>query len=212
MQPPKNFTLQLQISLGLAGVVTLLSLAPSLASESRAFEMAQVPQPTLNQLQEAESHNDRGVELANQGQYQAATTAFNQAIAIYPQYEKAYSNLGIALGSQGKLTEAIAAFNQAIAINPENWETYNNLGIALGIQGEFPSAIAAFEQAIQRNPNEAVSYRNLGIAYVKQRELPNAIATLEKAKELYQAQNQLAEVEQIDQVLSRLREALRAVQ
>ncbi|MDI9638085.1 tetratricopeptide repeat protein [Oscillatoria amoena NRMC-F 0135] len=210
MHPHKNFTLQVQLGLGVAGVLTLMSLTPSLTLRSVAFEPSQIQQPTLNQLQQAEALNNQGVELANQGEYAAAIRLFNQAIAIYPHYEKAYSNLGIALGSQGQLTEAIAAFNEALKIDPNNWETYNNLGIAWGMQEEIPNAIAAFERAIQINPGEPISYRNLGIAYVKQRQLPRAIAILEQAQALYQDQNNASEVDQIEQVLARLRQAIKA--
>lgn len=184
------------------GLVTLLA-QPSLALETPAILARQ--QPSLSSLGQAETYNNRGVELAEQGKLAQAIAAFNQAIKIYPTFENAHNNLGLALGSQNKFSEAAAAFKRSIQINPKNFETYNNLGIALGSQGKFPEAVVVFNQAIQINPNDPTSRQNLGIAFWSQGKLPEAVAALQKARELYSVQNNAEGVEHVGQILQQIK-------
>lgn len=184
------------------GLVTLLA-QPSLALETPSILARQ--QPSLSSLGQAQSYNNRGVELAEQGKITQAIAAFNQAIKLHPTFENAHNNLGLALGSQNKFSEAAAAFKRALQINPKNFETYNNLGIALGSQGKFLEAVAIFNQAIQINPADPTSRQNLGIAFWSQGKLPEAVASLQKARELYLIQNNAGGVKHVDQVLQQIK-------
>lgn len=162
-------------------------------------------QPSLSSANEAETYNDRGVKLAEQGKIKQAIAAFNQAIKIHPKFENAHNNLGLALGSQNKFLEATAAFKRALQINPKNFETYNNLGIALGSQGKFPEAVAAFNQAIQINPSDPTSRQNLGVTFWSQGKLPEAVAFLQKAKELYSVQNNNEGINHVEEILQEIK-------
>lgn len=142
----------------------VLCVQPSYALEVSSARL-QNNRDAIDNLRQAEAHNNRGVELAQQGKVPEAIAAFNRAIAVYPNYENAHNNLGLALGSQQQFSQAADAFKHALAINPNNFETYNNLGIALGSQGKFLEAVAAFEQAIQLNPQDPTSHQNLGVAF-----------------------------------------------
>lgn len=200
-------TLQVPSKLWLTLITTsvlTLGILPSYSLEATLVQLENQESSTMK-LRQAEAHNNRGVELAEEGRLAQAIAAFKQAINIYPSYENAHNNLGLALGSQNKFSEAAAAFNQALAINPSNVETYNNLGIALGSQGKFPQAVAAFNQAIQIKPDEPTSYQNLGVAFWSQGRLPEAVTSLQKAKELYLAQKNTEGVEHIEEILEQLK-------
>ena len=177
----------------------MLGVQPSYAVET--FPRQVKPQENL---QAAATHNNRGVELAEQGKFSEAIAAFNQAIEIYPQYENAHNNLGLAFGNLQQYSQAENAFKHALAIDPRNFETYNNLGIALGSQGKFADAIAAFRQAIQLKPNDPISYQNLGVAFWSQGNLPEAQASLHKAKDLYSTQNNPAGIDRVEQILQQM--------
>ena len=189
------------IRLHAAFVVSLLMLGmqPIYAVETLPGQV----KPQEN-LQAAATHNNRGVELAEQGKFAEAIAAFHQAIEIYPQYENAYNNLGLAFGNQQQYVQAEDAFKHALAIDPRNFETYNNLGIALGSQGKFADAIAAFRQAIQLKPNDAISYQNLGVAFWSQGNLSEAQASLHKAKDLYSTQNNPAGRDVVEEILQQM--------
>ncbi|PIG92949.1 tetratricopeptide repeat protein [Gloeocapsopsis sp. IPPAS B-1203] len=195
----KPYILAGLIAVGFTSV--FIWIQPSLALDSYIIS---ADMPSIASRQQAEVHNNQGVELAEQGRLAEAIAAFNRAISIYPEYENAHNNLGLALGNQNKFAEAIAAFNRAIEINPQNFETYNNLGIALGSQGKFAEAIAAFNRAIQINPSDPVSRQNLGVAFWSQGKVSQAVASLQKARELYAMQNNSAGMEEVGVILNQI--------
>jgi Flp pilus assembly protein TadD len=55
----------------------------------------------------------KGAALENQGQYDAAIKAFDEAIKLDPNDAMAWNNKGAALEALGKTTEANAAFAKA---------------------------------------------------------------------------------------------------
>ncbi len=187
-------------------IMSTAILAPqTFASESIPVAIKQSSQLEAKKIQAAQVYNDRGVTLAEQGKFNSAIAAFNQAIKIYPTFENAHNNLGLALSSQNQFAQAVTAFKQALAINPQNLETYNNLGIALGSQGNFTEAISVFNLAVQINPSEPTSHQNLGVAFWSQGKVPEAVASLQRAKKLYSSQNKLAEVQQVETIIQQVR-------
>jgi tetratricopeptide (TPR) repeat protein len=59
------------------------------------------------------SLNNNGFDLMNQGKYEDAIRAFDEAINIDPQLGKAWYNKGLALQSLGRYNEANAVFAKA---------------------------------------------------------------------------------------------------
>ena len=188
-------------------IMSTAILAPQtmFASESIPVATKQSSQLEAKKIQAAQAYNERGVTLAEQGKFNSAIAAFNQAIKIYPTFENAHNNLGLALSSQNQFAQAVTAFKQALAINPQNLETYNNLGIALGSQGNFTEAISVFNLAVQINPSEPTSHQNLGVAFWSQGKVTEAVASLQRAKKLYASQNKIAEVQQVETIIQQVR-------
>ena len=188
-------------------VVAMLTLCtqPSYSLEASQQRSQNYQQIATDNLRQAEAHNNKGVELAEQGRVAEAIAAFNRAIKIYPKYEKAHNNLGLALGSQNYFSEAAVQFQQALAINPQNIETHNNLGIALGSQGKLSDAIAAFQQAIEIEPNNPTSHQNLGVAFWSEGKKPEAVTSLQKARKLYSVQNNTDGIRHIEQILQQIK-------
>lgn len=188
-------------------VVAMLTLCtqPSYSLEASQQRSQNYQQIATDNLRQAEAHNNKGVELAEQGRVAEAIAAFNRAIKIYPKYENAHNNLGLALGSQNYFSEAAVQFQQALAINPQNIETHNNLGIALGSQGKLSDAIAAFQQAIEIEPNNPTSHQNLGVAFWSGGKKPEAVISLQKARKLYSVQNNTDGIRHIEQILQQIK-------
>ena len=188
-------------------VVAMLTLCtqPSYSLEASQQRSQNHQEIATDNLRQAEAHNNKGVELAEQGRVAEAIAAFNRAIKIYPKYEKAHNNLGLALGSQNYFSEAAVQFQQALAINPQNIETHNNLGIALGSQGKLSDAIAAFQQAIEIEPNNPTSHQNLGVAFWSEGKKPEAVTSLQKARKLYSVQNNTDGIRHIEQILQQIK-------
>ncbi|MDL5053435.1 tetratricopeptide repeat protein [Oscillatoria laete-virens NRMC-F 0139] len=101
--------------------------------------------------------------LKAEGNLGGAILAYQQALAIDPQFAAAYYNLGMVCKQLGKIPEAIAAYQSAIQLNPHYAEAYQNLGVAFLKGGNVPASLKAFSQAIalyqKSNPQEAQRIR-----------------------------------------------------
>ena len=71
--------------------------------------------------------------LKQLGKLEEAIEAYKKAIALKPDYAKAYYNMGVTLKDQGKLDEAIEANKKATTLKPDYAEAYYNMGVLLQI-------------------------------------------------------------------------------
>ncbi|OYV71168.1 MAG: hypothetical protein B7Z74_07275 [Deltaproteobacteria bacterium 21-66-5] len=91
-------------------------------------------------------------------------SAYRKAVALQPDYAKAYCNLGNALREQDRFDEAIAALERAIALKADFAEAHSNLGAALRDAGRYDEAVAACRQALALRPKFPEAWSNLGSA------------------------------------------------
>jgi len=85
----------------------------------------------------AVTHN-LGVVAATRGDYPAAISYFDAAIAAEPRYVSAHLNRANALQSSDRPREAISSFDNVCALDPEHYEAHRALGflwLALGERG-----------------------------------------------------------------------------
>ncbi|SDK13037.1 Predicted O-linked N-acetylglucosamine transferase, SPINDLY family [Methylophilus rhizosphaerae] len=80
----------------------------------------------LNQ-NDPKEHCYYGLVLKAQGDLRGAAKAFEQAIALKPDYAAAYNNLGIVLKDLGDVPAAISHFRQALALQPADAGCFSNL-------------------------------------------------------------------------------------
>ena len=113
-----------------------------------------------------------------------AIAAYDQAIALYPQFVNAYNNRGNAHRAQGNLARAIADLARAIALNPEYATGFYNRGNAFYYSGELTKAIDDYDQAIHLDPQSANAYNNRATAWSDLGDLAGAIADYNRAIDL----------------------------
>ncbi len=101
------------------------------------------------QPQTAEQHNERGVALFEEGQYEQSITEFNKAIELDPEYAMAYNNRGNACWNKGDLDRAIADYGKTIELDPEYAEAYGNRGFVYYLKGELTKAISDLEKCLE---------------------------------------------------------------
>jgi tetratricopeptide (TPR) repeat protein len=130
------------------------------------------------------SHFEVGVAFQRRGKFEEATTAYNKALSLKPDYAEAYCNMGLALADQGKLEKAMEAYNKALSLKPDFAEAYNNMGNSLKDQGKLEEATAAYNKALSLKPDYAEAYNNIGIALQLQGKLEEAIEACNKALSL----------------------------
>jgi predicted O-linked N-acetylglucosamine transferase (SPINDLY family)/SAM-dependent methyltransferase len=81
-----------------------------------------------------------GLVLKAQGDLTAAAQAFEQAIALKPDYAAAYNNLGIVLKDLGAVDKAIAHFKQALTLQPGDAGCFSNLLFCMSHAQGIPAA------------------------------------------------------------------------
>ena len=118
---------------------------------------------------------------AKQEEYEKSIEHFNKAIALKPDYAKAYNNRGVVYVNKSEFESAIKDFDKAIAFNPNFAEAYRSRGNAYRNKGKFENAIKDYNKAIALNLDYAEVHNNRGIAYGKMGNLENAIQDFDKA-------------------------------
>ena len=86
--------------------------------------------------------------------YDEAVNAFNKAIAIAPDFDKAYYAIGLVNYRQGDYGKAATALLKATEIDPNPYFYWRWLGSAYGKLQQYDEAIAAYDRALENNQNE----------------------------------------------------------
>jgi adenylate cyclase len=103
-----------------------------------------------------------------QGEYDAALSEAQQAIALDPNFADGYGHLGEVLGRTGRSREAVEAAKKAIRLSPQDVGTapyFNTLGWNCFLTGQYEEAIDALKKAIAHNPNSLYAHINLAGVY-----------------------------------------------
>jgi tetratricopeptide (TPR) repeat protein len=109
----------------------------------------------LGGLDDALTHYNLGLLLAQTGRLKEAVAEYGLALSLDPQDPNTHNNLAAVLVRQGRLAEASRELVRAIEIEPENANTHTNLGIVLAQQGQRERAAREFEAALHINPEHA---------------------------------------------------------
>lgn len=97
-----------------------------------------------------------------------ATRAYQEAINIDPNNEKAFFNLGYVYRRQGKSQESINAFQSAVNVDPACKEAYYMMGNTFRRMKQYAKAIACFEQAVKIDEKYKRAIKALNLTYEEQ--------------------------------------------
>jgi len=113
--------------------------------------------------------------------WDAATTAFQQALALDPDTPTAHNGIGRVRYHTGPVDEAIAAYERAIALDPHYIDPIYGLGILYSAQlGNYTNAVAAFQRGLTHNPNDAFLTASLGSTYARMGRFDEALTALQQ--------------------------------
>ncbi len=116
--------------------------------------------------------------------YAAPIGLWEEAIARYPNNDRAYYNLGVLYNDAKDISKTSSAFERAIKLNPNNDRAYYNLGTLQNDSGNRIVAEQLFRETIRHNPNNAKAYGNLGFILALQGKTDEALQTLKSAVRL----------------------------
>jgi len=145
---------------------------PTAGAAQKQRSAAKTPRPDVtaraaNLLQSdaenADSLNNQGVLLLEQGAAAQARDYFEKALKLAPDHEKALNNMGLSLYAQGRTAEALNYYERAVKVNPGNIETCVNMGIALRSRRDFTQAAEVFQKALTLNPAHPETLYNYGL-------------------------------------------------
>jgi Tfp pilus assembly protein PilF len=123
--------------------------------------------------------------LANLNRIDDALAAFENAVAVKPDYAEAHNNRALILNGLMRFDDALTSFDTAIALKPDNATAHNNRGTALQDLGRLDEALASFEKAIALKPDYAQAYYNSGIVLQDLQRLDAALLSLDRAIALW---------------------------
>jgi len=138
----------------------------------------------------AQAHNQRGVSLAEDGEWLAAAQAFDRAAEDDPTVALYWLNAAYAYGraaydGEGDLLElAIARYEQGIALEPDYALNYADLGALYRQAGDSQGALENLSKATELSPDAALFWLNLGLEYEDQGSLDLAQQAYSRALDI----------------------------
>jgi tetratricopeptide (TPR) repeat protein len=123
-----------------------------------------VPDPLFADIQSLKTSADallqKGIQLAEAGQLEAAAVEHEKAVAVDPRLLPAHVNLIRIYGSLGQPEKAEEHYRAAVALNPNLAEIHYNYGVLLMGQGKSGEAADVFRRAIELKPGYAEAQNN----------------------------------------------------
>jgi len=98
---------------------------------------------------------ESATKLLAAGQYEQAIEPLRRAVALQPNYFRAYNDLGVAYLKLNQLDQAAEAFRRAIEINDQDYRPQLNLGITLNRQGKSGEAAGVLSKLRRARPELA---------------------------------------------------------
>ena len=126
--------------------------------------------------------NEKGKELASQGDFPKALEAFNKALEIDPQNCVTWNNKGVTFGLKKDYNRAYEAFSTAIRYGCDNDAAiWCNRGLALHNLGRFDEALASYERALIIKPDFTAAWHNKGELFLVQKRCEEALNAYREA-------------------------------
>lgn len=107
----------------------------------------------------AETYLYLGKAYATKKDFAKASEAYQQAVALQPQFAEAHSKLAFVYYRQGMFAQAIQEYRNYIELAPNSsyqWEAHTNLALLYQQTGDFPKALSAAQIAMRTAPSEEV--------------------------------------------------------
>lgn len=127
---------------------------------------------------------EAGQRLAEAGNHAGASTAFEEAIALYPAYAEALLALGESYRQLGRLEDAIRVLRRALAVRPRMFEAHVGLGSLYVQTGDQTRALEQLQLALGVVPDQPQVLRNVGLLQLATGQAAEAAATFRRLSAL----------------------------
>eukprot|EP01111_Echinosteliopsis_oligospora_P004064 TRINITY_DN1641_c0_g1_i5.p1 TRINITY_DN1641_c0_g1~~TRINITY_DN1641_c0_g1_i5.p1 ORF type:complete len:224 (+),score=79.92 TRINITY_DN1641_c0_g1_i5:1798-2469(+) len=140
-------------------------------------ETVQKELESLNDVDRSSRLKEQGNEAFKKNKFQAAITAYSEAIALTPEDAILYSNRSVAFWNLKDFQKALQDATEAVRLNPEFVRGHLRQGKAYDSLGDLVQAKLAYERALAIEPDNKVAIQDMKIIYEKiqqQKELAQA--------------------------------------
>jgi tetratricopeptide (TPR) repeat protein len=120
-----------------------------------------------------------------QSALEQASQHYQQAIAKFPSFRRAYKNLGLVQVQQGEFEAAVSSITRAIALGEVEGRSYGLLGYSYQALGQYHPAESAYRQALLMQPKERDWQIGLAACLQQQQRYAETIALLDLLLEAY---------------------------
>ena len=135
----------------------------------------------LKYYQSYQLWNCRGLALDSLERYDEAVIAYDEAIALEPEYLWLWNNRGEVYTKLGQVYQAIADFEKAIALNKQqSFVPWNNLGKLYYQQQQYQEAMITYQNAIAIKQDYVPALIGLGNCYKSLKDYALALETYEQ--------------------------------
>jgi predicted O-linked N-acetylglucosamine transferase (SPINDLY family) len=110
----------------------------------------------------AERFYQSGLLLAQNGEFEQAIEALEEAVEAFPESGFSYHSLGVARGMVGRWEEAACAFETCLSLNPGHADTLASYALSLLECGRLNEALANAELALPGGSDSAFLHRTRG--------------------------------------------------
>jgi Tfp pilus assembly protein PilF len=128
----------------------------------------------------SDSHNSRGIELADRGWLDEAIKEFKKAIELDPDSAHAHDNLATVYAEKKMFREALGEYLIALQLEPDSPTAHYNIACFMASHG-LELAGAEYQEAIEHDPEYPDAHLNLGLTYADQDRIEEAMKELQIA-------------------------------
>ena len=130
----------------------------ALAQEKAAPQSQTAKKAAKPVKKDADFWFNKGALLSTYGNNKAAVQYFQKAIALDPNFSRAYFSQGVSYGQLGQYPKAVAQINMALKMEPQNGMYYYGRGRVYLIWGDKAKAMEDFKKAAELGDEDALNY------------------------------------------------------
>ncbi len=152
-------------SVVLGALICLLSVVlifgfngPSTAQEKGETKSQTTKGPSKPIKKDAAYWFNKGALISTYGNNKAAIQYFQKAIALDPNFSRAYFSQGVSYGQLGQYQKAIAQIDRALKMEPQNGMYYYGRGRVYLLSGDKTKAMEDFKKAADLGDEDALNY------------------------------------------------------
>ena len=151
---------------------------PSINRRGKVVSAAELRQ---NVPSAAKKQYELGVKFVSKGDFQKASTHFQDALSIYPEYLAARNDLGAQFLKLKRIDEAEKHFQIVLKNDPKNFNAKFNMGLVQFERHDYTGALSLLNEAVSIDSTRPVARLWIGIAKLELGDIETAEAELTRA-------------------------------